>query len=591
MNEKILKLINANNIINQKLPAIIEAFITFYGENHRERIINKFKNMQIITYCKPEDMKDIIECTEIEKLEELTTNLLDKININNLDKETLKKILFDDITEYDCLSTLDSYNDYLSGDKERLPEVISLLRNFYPNVNETNIDKLIETNNFKELDNILLLYNNMIEEYEEYILSTRKYKEYLKKCLETKNILFNKYLKILISKLKEALPTEEYLKFEIEYNNILEAFQQEKDTTTQNLYLNIDLSEALIESFNEKYNSLLEIDNKYIQEYIETSRILYFKKLGIDYGDKYIQYINKKEIKKAIPSIKTIEILTKIREKLYIEMLKEYYESLPEYQNNRKIIDSLDLLDKDDGYNIYAYEGRKTMEVPNIKKVNNQYQMFPLVLIYLDSDENYIDHFIIHELNHVIESTLKSFDEKNYQMISGWEEIKGNIQETLDSENYYFEENKREYELLNETINEMISQEITSILFKSNNYIFNTSENALIKDGTNYEHTIFLVKEFYEIYKQIILDSRWNGNIELIYNEVGEQNFKDLNELFHIYYKNFPNETIYDLYDELDKGIESDKTKIYQELKNKRDIILSNMKNYNNKSKKRILSV
>ena len=52
MNEKILKLINANNIINQKLPAIIEAFITFYGENHRERIIDKFKNMQIICHIK-----------------------------------------------------------------------------------------------------------------------------------------------------------------------------------------------------------------------------------------------------------------------------------------------------------------------------------------------------------------------------------------------------------------------------------------------------------------------------------------------------------------------------------------------------------
>lgn len=590
MNEKILKLINANNIINQKLPAIIETFITFYGENHRERIVNKFKNMQIITYCKPEDMKDIIECTEIEKLEELTTNLLDNINLNNLDKESLKRILFDDITEYDCISTLDSYNDYLSGDRERLPEVISLLKKIYPNVDEKNIDKLIENNNFKELDNILLLYNNMIEEYEKYILSTRKYKEYLQKCLKTKNILSTKYLKILISKLKEVLPFDEYLKFEIEYNNIIEAIQQEKNIKTQNLYLNIDLSEALIESFNEKYNSLLEIDNKDIQEYIETSRILYFKKLGFYYGDNYIQYMNKKEIKKIIPSIKTIEILTKIREKLYIEMLKEYYESLPEYQNNRKIIDSLDLLDKDDGYNIYAYEGRKTMEVPNIKKINNQYQIFSLVLIYLDSDENYIDHFIIHELNHVIESTLKSFDKKNYQMISGWEEFKGNVQEILDSENYYFEEDKREYELLNETINEMISQEITNILFLTDNYIFNTSENAQINNGTNYEHTIFLVKEFYETYKQTIIDSRNTGNIQLIYDKVGEQNFKELNQLFHIYYQNFPNETIYDLYDELDKGIESDKTKIYQELKNKRDIILSNMKNYN-KSKKRILSV
>lgn len=75
MNEVILKYINAKETIYQKLPTIIESFISFYGENHRERITNIFKNMQIITYCKPEDMNDLIECTEIQKLEDLITNL------------------------------------------------------------------------------------------------------------------------------------------------------------------------------------------------------------------------------------------------------------------------------------------------------------------------------------------------------------------------------------------------------------------------------------------------------------------------------------------------------------------------------------
>ena len=54
-----------------------------------ERIITAFNNMQIITYCKPEEMQLIIKYTEIEKLKELTSDLLNKININNIDKQPL----------------------------------------------------------------------------------------------------------------------------------------------------------------------------------------------------------------------------------------------------------------------------------------------------------------------------------------------------------------------------------------------------------------------------------------------------------------------------------------------------------------------
>ena len=71
-------------------------------------------------------------------------------------------------------------------------------------------------------------------------------------------------------------------------------------------------------------------------------------------------------------------------------MKTEYYQTLPEYQNNREIIDSLDLLDQDDGYNVFAYEGNLTTTIPNIKMINNQYQIFSLVLIYLGTAQEYI---------------------------------------------------------------------------------------------------------------------------------------------------------------------------------------------------------
>jgi len=586
MNEEILKKINAKEEIIKKLNIIIEAFVTFYGESERDRITNCFKNMEIICFCKPEDMALTIENSEIQKLEDMTVEFINKINIKNIDKIKLKKILFDDITEYDCISTLDSYIDYLDGNKERKTEVINLLNKFYQGITEDNLDKLINSKTFIEIDNILPLYNELIKTCKEFILSTKDYKKYLKKCSELKDALAEKYTRILLSELKEILPKEFYLKLEEEYNlNI-----QNNNADNENLYINKHLLPTLIETFSEKYNKMLDKEIDYITDYIQNGRMLYFKKIGINLGDNYSVYEKDENLKRLIPNQKSITLLTKKREELYLRMKEEYYSSLPEYQLNREKIDSLKLLEAEDGYDVSAYEEEATMIVPNIRKLNNKYIIYPLVLIYIGSDDGYLDSYIIHELNHVIETSLKNFDGKNFQMINGWEKLTGMIDKTKKITDYEVQtiEEKREYELFSETINEIISQNITRILFELDGYIFNNENNALIENGTNYEHMKFLVKEFYETYKKEIIESRKNGNIQIIYDTVGKENFEDLNKLFHIYYQYFPGETILDLYEELKEEIQSKKTKIYQELKIKRDKILSNMKEYykNNKTKK-----
>lgn len=586
MNEEILKKINAKETIIKKLDVIIEAFVTFYGESERERITNCFKNMEIICYCKPEDMALAIENSEVKKLEDMTVEFINKINIKNTDKSLLKKILFLDITEYDCISSLDSYIDYLNGDKDRKTETINLLNKFYQGINEENLDELISSKTFIEIDNIIPVYQEMIKIYKNFILSTKDYKKYLKKCSELKDNLSEKYLKILLSELKELLPNEFYQKIEEEYNSN----NHNNNIDNENLYINKYLFPTLIEIFSEKYDHMLAQENDYITDYIQNGRMLYFKKLGINLGDNYSIYQQNENLKRLIPNKKYLTLLTKKREELYLKMKDEYYKSLPEYQINRETINSLKLLAKDDGYDVFAYEEETTMIVSNIRKLNNKYIIYPLVLIYLGSDEGYLDSYIIHELNHVIETSLTSFDGKNFEMINGWEKLSGNIDEKPKINNYEVQniEPKREHELYSETINEIISQNITKILFELNGYIFNNKNNALIINGANYEHMKFLVEEFYETYKEEIIASRKNGNIQIIYDTVGKENFEALNKLFHISHKNFPGETILDMYEELERGIESKKTKIYHELLIKRDKILFDMKEYykNNKTKK-----
>ena len=589
MNEEILNLINAKSLIENKKNQIINAFIKFYGNNEKERIITAFNNMQIITYCKPEEMQLIIKYTEIEKLKELTSDLLNKININNIDKQTLNKILFEDINESDTISTLDSYLDYLNGDVTRKQDTINLLNNFYQEITEENLDELISQKTFKEIDNIIKLYNNTIETYKNFILSTKEYKEYLIKCSKLKEKISKKYLKKFLIEISNKVTKDKYLEIEKEYNIIINSSFDIFDIEEEYIYLNRDLTSTLIEFFNEKCNQVLEKEFDERIEYIENSRILYFKKLGLNLGDDYSNYKNNEIANKLIPSPDFIETFTKIKEKLYLEMQKEYYESLPEYQINRKIINNLDLLDKDDGYDIYAYMSESTMITPNVKIINNKYTIYSLVLIYLGNDGGYLDTYIIHELNHVLEASLTSFDGKNYIMTNGWEIYNDKISEKADEIEVLINKPKRKYELFNEIINELITQDIVKILFNSENYILKNKNTALISGGTNYEHTKFIAIEFYETYKKEIIESRKNGNIRLIYDTIGENNFNALNDLFNLYYKYFPNEISYELLEDLENGIDNERTKIYYEIEKQKDIILTNMKNYQ-KSKHKTLS-
>ena len=68
-----------------------------------------------------------------------------------------------------------------------------------------------------------------------------------------------------------------------------------------------------------------------------------------------------------------------------------------------------------------------------------------------------------------------------------------------------------------------------------------------------------------------------------LYETVGKDNFKSLNELFHIFNKSFPGFSFYKLIESINKGEETEQTKIFFDIVNKRNKILSSMKEYNPK--------
>ena len=144
---------------------------------------------------------------------------------------------------------------------------------------------------------------------------------------------------------------------------------------------------------------------------------------------------------------------------------------------------------------------------------------------------------MIHELNHLIELFLiKNNKDSNgnfcsSDFISGFDMVKNDNSTEKDEE-----KNKRKYELFNEVINNILAKEITKLMHEKGIYIFNKEESAKI-DGNSiqYESLEPVVMEFYNVFRSEIIETRQTGNIQLLLNIIGNQNFSDLNELVKQY--------------------------------------------------------
>lgn len=210
-------------------------------------------------------------------------------------------------------------------------------------------------------------------------------------------------------------------------------------------------------------------------------------------------------------------------------------EEAPIHRRIREEINKLDLLKKSDGFDssLYGFDVIGNT-IPNIKFINR----IPIIysLVYINAtryDESKYDHCLVHELNHLYESFLVNISNDSYDVLSGWELVNHKINDTdiEEAEDNSRNSDFRPYELFNEIINDMITQEIVEQMHKDGIYLFDKPNAQPFK--SRYQFTRFLVEEFYKRYKDKIIESRRDGNIEIIWNEVGKENFDALNELFH----------------------------------------------------------
>ena len=233
------------------------------------------------------------------------------------------------------------------------------------------------------------------------------------------------------------------------------------------------------------------------------------------------EYYNNPEYKNYILDDKILRNLELIRKKIIIKYNKSLIEIFDFLTNKNGITEEF--------YQLYNYsKSSQTNWRPYKKDNSNLLELF--TIIYFDDLKslNNIDATIIHELNHVFELKQLSDDE----FVIGWDLFKYDYEK-----NEMIDLNKGKYTYINEGINELISLDIVEKMHETN-YLFTDKENNLDKNSM-YNKYEFLLKEFYEEYKYVIIESRLAGDINIIIDKVGRNNFNDLNNLVNDFNKYF----------------------------------------------------
>lgn len=649
MNE-ILNKLNADRTLQENISKYIDVFVDFYGEDKRDEIERKFNNATFVGYLSPERQQ--VELTKLikEKSKELESKVLE-YNETSLESKDLFDTydyslkISQPINNYQNFIELyklgkegrkekyieDTYNDikkYLNElTKEEYLKIIEtkVLPEKYQNIPywlKNNIQYTTNLQNIEEnyeksfnkasslirkiiprctLDN----FDNNNEEIEKLDKVIEKYKETLKEYenFEKENIEYfnemqvNKDLEMSLREkyYKEFLKENIDLIKEDDRQGVIEYLNDSKKSYLMNYSVRRLLgssiqSESILESFYEEQEDILnnEETSTFIKNNIIENRIKYFNNIGINLGNNYNLYLENEDVKSNWPTKERLEKFRATKNKLINNFMKEYYLNTVSHKRLRQVVDSKNLLNKDDGLDQTMYNSSlgKTCVATNLKEIDGKLEAAPLVMISFGGFDGALDHDIIHELNHLYELSLESVINNKAVYLCGWDicedDIVGEVNDYIDITK---EEPKRSYELFNEIINEVIAQEIEEKMHVKGIHILDSSRNSKVKGNTSYEASFFIIKDFYKEFRDEIIKSRSNGNIKEILDVVGEKNFNDLNDLFDIYFENLSGLKKMQLLDDIKNNRTTNLTIKYYEIVDKSKEIMERMREESKKKK------
>ena len=509
MIETLEKIFEFNKTIENKTSIIIDAFSAFYGNENRNLIEAKFRNVPISIKFEEDVIKKIILELKSEELCNYIENNIESKELKNKFTKYLISKSFEDnrlsIIEFENLKySADIDNEKISNEYQKIKREFNTIKGKY-----------------KEINELIRIYNCTREE-----LNLKYRTEYQ-----------NKVRDLLLNHTK--LPVNTII-------NNLDLFA-EKD------FNDIPLVHLVHEKDNNKIIGIFENDALFPTEMviqgINNLKKEYFDKLSGKDLELEAYYTNP-EYKQYILEDKILKNLELIRNKMIVKYNKAFIDVFSFLTNKNEVTE--------DFYKEYNYSRTsQTNWKPYKKNKETLLELFTIIYFNdLKSLKN-LDATIIHELNHILELKINKQEEDYVEFSVGWDTFKYifDTKEMIDL-------NKEKYRYINEGINEIISLDILSKL-RNKDYIFNDMENCLERNSM-YNRYEFLLRDFYEEYKDTIIQSRLSGDISIIMDKVGKDNFNDLNNLVNDFNKYFST------------------SKPLKTFENKRNIILDKMRQRSN---------
>ena len=262
----------------------------------------------------------------------------------------------------------------------------------------------------------------------------------------------------------------------------------------------------------------------------------------------------------AEKATETIEKIYQIKEKCIQELKEEILINSSSYIENIDQINKLNLLTTP-GFSLDTIEKKAICNNPNVAYSENGIEIKDLLIFSKENClPNYADISFIHEINHAIELSLLHYENGKAVYKCGFETI-SDFDET------------RHYELFNEYINQKIAIEITEKMHNDNMYLFDDAISAKTRGGTSYEQLRNVADYFFENFKEEILKSRLENNLNSLFEVISEEKFNELNNVI-IEYAEIP---YYQVMQDIQNGKETELTIKRQELINASHTIVNQM--------------
>lgn len=229
----------------------------------------------------------------------------------------------------------------------------------------------------------------------------------------------------------------------------------------------------------------------------------------------YLKFINKKSIRKYIPSDDLICDVSRIRKMKYEAALIEYYTTRSDFIAAKRIFDDNPISRKI----IYDEFKNKKVCILGRGAIKNHSDLVSIMFYTIrENDGGFLFQTFLHENGHVIDQNKNGCGfECNYDLGS-------------DGQKNPYDNEYRKYEKFNESLNDIFTLEALEFLQNQGIYLIESKEFTSLDKGNHNiaQITKDLLKPLIQKFRKQVIKAKINAKPEELIKYIGKANFEDL---------------------------------------------------------------